>query len=71
MSILRLYLQKLLLVKRGHKIRTSYFRVVFGHYFLDNRSRYYLDFTGAHRGLRVHYAGEKFPKSIAGKVEFF
>jgi len=45
--------------------------VPFGHYFLDNRSIYYLDFIQAHRGLRVHYAGEKSPKLFAGKVEFF
>jgi len=71
MRVLRHYLPKLLLIKHDHKIRTSYFRAVFGHYFLDNRSRYYLDLTQAHRGLRVHYAGEKSPKLIAGKVEFF
>ena len=69
MRVLRHYLQKLLLIKHGHKIRTSYFRAVFGHYFLDNRSRYYLDIERAHREQQIHYfAGEKSLIFIAGKI---
>ena len=32
---------------------------MFADKFLDNRSRLFLDFTAADRGLRIHYAGEK------------